>query len=407
MKTQMIVSLVVVLFSFHAWAIGDEKENGGDVVSCSGSSNNYQLLDLYEATALHHLPPVPAKGTTLGEIFEERMKALEGIDGTRAALYREYMKNFTAEARFVPDSDFTNIPDEGFKAPPVGCALYQIVVQYDIPTPDGIRYMINQDLWNHLNEENRAGLLIHEFMYREGRQPQNNFRTSSGVRYFNALVHSAKMPSLTIQDYIQQLRAIGYQEVVVQNEPIVLFTWNADKTQKTPQPVDFHTNGKVARATLANHLTLPGVVDGTFSCRQEITKEHSVYFFESGVVSTIHLGCGNASYAFHSGDIEGFVFASTFTYDDEGRIYNIFADNSQGHVFRYWSSKVHIDGLIFQAPNFTSVTFYENGIPSAISASSTERWLLERKFQDQWQSFSPQPSGIAFTHDGDIQISAP
>lgn len=407
MKTKILLTVLFTFLSSQVWAIGDEKENGGDVITCGDGSSGYELLDLYEAKVLHHLPPVPAKSATLGEIFEERMKSLEGIDGTRAALYRDYMKSFTTEARFVPESDFTDIPDEGFKAAPAGCTLRQIVVQYDIPTPDGIRYMVNQDLWSHLNEENRAGLLIHEFMYREGRQPQNNFRTSSGVRYFNALVHSAKMPSITMQDYIQQLRSIGYQEVVVQNEPIVLFTWSADKTTKTPQPVDFHPNGKVGHATLASHLTLPGVGGGTFTCRQEITQEHSVYFFESGAVSTIHLGCGNASYLFHAADIEGFVFASTFTYDDGGHIYNIFADNSQGHVFRYWSSKVHIDGLIFQSPNFTSVTFYENGMPSAVSASSTDRWFLERKNQNQWQSFTPQPSGLEFTRDGDIQILTP
>lgn len=333
------------------------------------------------------------------------MTTLESIDATRATLYRKYMKTFEVEARFVPESDFTDIPDEGFKAPPAGCSLRQIVVQYDVPTPDGIRYMINQDLWNHLSEERRAALLIHEFMYREGRLPQNNFRTSSGVRYFNALVHSTKMTTLTLQEYIRQLRAIGYQEVVVQNEPIILFNWNGEKTQKTPQPVEFHDNGKVSFAILANHLVLPGNGGGSYVCRQAITKEHNVYFFESGTVSTINIGCGSAAYLFQDGDIEGFVFASTFTYDIDERLHNIFVENGQGHVFRYWSSKVHIDGINFKNPNFTSVTFFKNGTPSEISTSSTERWFFERKVQDQWQSFAPQNSGVTFTLEGDIEAS--
>ncbi|MBS1970928.1 MAG: hypothetical protein JSU04_11510 [Bdellovibrionales bacterium] len=405
MKT--LVLAILTLSFCHAWAIGDEKENGGDVIVCgTGDSSSYELLDLYEAKALHRLDLVPPQGTALADIFEQRMKALEGIDATRAALYRGYMASFMAEARFVPNSDFTDIPDEGFKAPPAGCTLRQIVVQYDIPTPDGVRYMVNQDLWSHLDEENRAGLLIHEFMYREGRFAQNNFRTSSGVRYFNALVHSTKIARLSLQEYIVEMRAIGYQEVVVQAEPVVLFVWNADKPQKIVQDIEFHTNGKVAKATLANHFFLPGVSKDEITCHKAITDEHSIYFFESGNIATIHIGCGDVAYSFKSGDVSGFSFGSTFTYDDAGHIYNIFTENSQAAIFRYWSSKVHISGMLFEKPSFASVTFYENGLPSMVETSTTKHWFYEKNQQSQWQSFVPQYGRVMLTPDGDIQTAA-
>jgi len=408
MKALLITPLLLATFISNAWAIGDEKQNGGDVVACDAANpNNFELLDLYEAKTLHQLSLVPAKGTTVETIFEESMQTYESIDPIRASLYRDYMKSFAAEARFVPDSDFTDVPDEGFKAPPKDCTLRQIVVQYDSPAPNGTRYMVNQDLWNHLNEENRAALLIHEFMYREGRKPQNNFRTSSGVRYLNGLIHSTKMKNMTIEEYVREMRAVGFQEIVIQGQPLVLFTWNSDKTQKTPQDIDFHTNGKVAQATLASHFYLPGVSTGEISCRQEIKKEHNISFFASGSVATINIGCENLAYSFHTNGIEGYFSGSSYLYDESGHILQIDADNFKGSNFRYWSSKVHIDGVNFAQPNGISVTLYPNGNPKEVWATSMERWSLQKNINGQWQDFTSVADTIDFNLDGDLQTSAP
>ncbi len=64
--------------------------------------------------------------------------------------------------------------------------------------PGEKRYFINQDLWDQLDNDNRAGLLLHEFIYRELRTP-----TSVKVRCYNSIISSNLLNQISLTEIIQ------------------------------------------------------------------------------------------------------------------------------------------------------------------------------------------------------------
>jgi len=399
--------------SSFSWALGDQKDNGGNVIFCNkNGSMEIQLLDLYEGHVAYDFNFVPAQAKTMAEIFEERVQTLDKWNPTRANLYRQYFKSFSDEAKFLPPGNsIPNIGDEGWATVPDGCELKQIVVQQDIPTPEGIRYFVNRDLWAQLSEESKAALLLHEFIYREGRDAKNNFRNSSGVRYFNALIHSDLMPKLALKQYIAHLRYIGFQEAEAQGETIALFTWNKDYTVKTEQAVDFNSDNIVMKATLTDHFrTLSaGKLSDEVKCLTPIDGDHSVWFYDSGHISTIHIGCEPQAIRFQTKTAQGYMFGSDFTYDDDGNLHAVSMSSDRVHfsnslVFSYRSQDYQLTCVFGAGPGSIDVEFYPEGTPKSVTTSNNNLsgWL---NFQGQHWSQNEillHPGYIGFNKDGTI-----
>lgn len=406
-----ILAGIIFFSGILSWAGGDQIENGGDVIFCSSKAPvQTELLDMYEGRVTYEFNLTPAHGKTLAEIFEERVHTLDRWNPERAQIYREYFRSFAKEVKFLPPNNgFINIGDEGWATVPVGCELRQIVVQQDIPTPEGIRYFVNRDLWDQLSEESKAALLLHEFIYREGRQPRNNFRNSSGVRYFNALIHSDKMPQMTLHQYLDNLRFVGFQNAEAQGEPIALYNWNKDFTLKTQQEILYHSDNVVGKASLTENFRLlqAGQLQDISTCHNVIDGEHEVWFYEDGRVSTITIGCEPQAQRFSSKTGQGFIFGSTFSYDSAGVLHSISHMNDRGYdratVFSYASPDYQ---LLYFAGQIGSidVLFYPNGAPMEVSESygALSGWLnFQGKHLNQNELLLHQ-GVIVFTDDGKI-----
>lgn len=407
MKIKLILLPLLLMASLQVHATGDEKENGGDILVCGPRrAKTYEVLDLYEAKSLYHFTIAPVVGKDLAAIFDERVRGLDGLNPSRSHLYREYFKTFQGEARFVPDSEFTDVPDEGFKAIPKGCKLRQAIVQYDGPTPQGIRYVINEDLWKKLSLENQVALLLHEFIYREGRKPANDFRTSSGVRYFNGIIHSSDLQSITLEEYFKRLRRVGFQEVEAQGEPVVLFTWNAARTEKTPKEIQFHENGAVAQATLADHFVVPGLEDNNaeVKCESKITSDHQVLFFTSGHIAQVEAGCELRGYRFHSQSGRGSISGSIFQYQADGTLVSVSTKSNHQRVIEYDTDDISIWGAFYTSDEDQVVlVFYEDGTPKEIWSTNFKDWRLFRQGLEDKDFFHRVKGKLTFDKSGRLQ----
>jgi hypothetical protein len=322
MKNLVRIFTLLLLSPLIAFATGDQKGNGGNIIVCdSNGKKTYELLDLYEGRASVGLSYVSAAGADVAEILEQRIKNLDRWNPKRGILYRSYFKEFQKEALFVPEGQFTAVGDTGPAVYPKECELKQIVVQWDRPTPTGYRYLINQDLWNALSPEQRAALLLHEFIYREGRRPQNDFGNSLGVRYFTAYLHSTLATNSTLKSYIDQLRYVGFQEAEAQGMSIWLYTWNQDHSVKKDLEIEFHSDNVVASASLADHFTIPEVLSPgqEFTCSLPIQGEHSVGFYLDGKLAIVN-SCVRAVVGIKSELGQGEIWGNHFHYDQQGRI---------------------------------------------------------------------------------------
>lgn len=217
----LLIALALISTTPFAHAMGDELRNGGRMLACNYQGvEYYQLSDFWEATSLYHYtlnydyssadPVTILKGTI------ERIKR---YSPERAALYSTYLESFTQESVFVM-SPLEPVHDVGFGVYPSYCESVQVVSQLRTPK-NNHRYYIQYDLWNKLSAYHQAGLMLHEFIYREGTSGTNNFKDSIGVRHMNAYIHSTKMGT-SQQEFELVTKCAGFKDVAgssVLNEP--------------------------------------------------------------------------------------------------------------------------------------------------------------------------------------------
>ncbi|QDK39416.1 hypothetical protein [Bdellovibrio sp. NC01] len=194
----------VLLFSTTSFAnTWYDRGNGGFVLSCQGQAP--QVLDLYEATTRFGLTTVAAEGDNEVAKASALIGRLAAKDPQRASTLQTWLNGFLQEAQFV-DGSFARTPDLGLVLIPDSCSLDQTIVQQQPSVVNKFRYLINKKLWNSLDADNKAALIVHELIYREFISTPSQEFSSERIRYFNAFIH-ANLPGInTVQDYVARLQ---------------------------------------------------------------------------------------------------------------------------------------------------------------------------------------------------------
>jgi hypothetical protein len=201
--------LVLVMgFALSTAALASDRiGNGGDVIVCAGG---IEMLDAYQARTSLKLTLDPAvEGLGYEAIVNYHLDRLAMVNPGRAKMFREWFRSFEQEAERLSGITLVDIPDTGAQAIPAGCELKQAAVQRaeEDRLPGEYRYILDQDLWNGMNEFTRAALVLHELGYRErlmpayaptydthnGKMDLVNARESRYVRYFNAHLLSKEL----------------------------------------------------------------------------------------------------------------------------------------------------------------------------------------------------------------------
>lgn len=174
--------------------------NGGDAVVCPGDKGRSQVefFDLYEGRSLaEQLPKLDAASSLEGKL-EIAIQRLERLSPLRAALYRAQARSFFTETRFLRGQTLVDVPDSFEVALPTGCHLEQLAIQREPLSVGDPRYVVNGDLWDLLDVDSRAALVLHEIIYREAVTYYH--LDSKRVRYFNRLLLSDGLTGLRRQD---------------------------------------------------------------------------------------------------------------------------------------------------------------------------------------------------------------
>ena len=197
------ILLALTLFC-QTLSAGTEVANGGDAIVCgtSGSrARSAELFDFYEARSLRKIgTDLGAKSLSVDKKVQLLISRIQQISPLRATLYRTQAAGFFKETLFLKASELVAVPDSNAIALPVGCKLEQLAVQREPMFPQDKRYTINQDLWNELDNDSKAGLILHEIMYREARGFGHT--TSTYIRYFNTYIAANIQTALKTQEDI-------------------------------------------------------------------------------------------------------------------------------------------------------------------------------------------------------------
>jgi len=209
MKTISILAGLLIsstaLAGFPGSVDGHDRGNGGDALVCKnaqGQITSAHFFDLYEAQEKFGMTLVPPKGTTVDEKVLNLIDRVADLDPMRAKTMKLWYKTFNKESAVRPGITLVDIPDTGDAFWPKECDLAQLVVQTDLDLPlNPYRYTFSKDIWQLLDDNNKAATIVHELLWREARFARH--KTSAAVRYFNGLFQSDGFKDLSYEEYIE------------------------------------------------------------------------------------------------------------------------------------------------------------------------------------------------------------
>ncbi len=202
----MLALLCLIVSSYDSYA-GDKILNGGNVIVCkdtAGQTTSVELLDYYELKLKNQSLQFNNSLSDYKEVLLERFKDWEQIAPKRIEQYTQWLHLFEEEAGIYPNVVIPDILDTGSIVIPRGCELTPAAFQRrdeDI-FPGEKRYVINKDLWDLMSPMQKAGLVLHELIYREAIKSRHE--TSLPTRIFNGYLASEKVP--TTEVYFELVR---------------------------------------------------------------------------------------------------------------------------------------------------------------------------------------------------------
>lgn len=199
----MKITLPYLLFLFPvtAMALGNRVGNGGDVVVCSQNKaiQSVELLDFYEARVFRGIDQDPALvKDTYEKTIATVLERLKRVGPQKTPWYVTQAQLFIENALFLPSgTHLVDISDSDHLGFPDHCKVEQIVVRKDPRFEEDKLYTIDSDLWNQLDAKNKAGVILHELLYR-------NNDDSIGARYINSILWSKPFETMP-QDTFNKL----------------------------------------------------------------------------------------------------------------------------------------------------------------------------------------------------------
>ena len=266
------ILLSIMTFPSHALS-GIHIGNGGDVVACgTGASLSYELLDFYEARTLRDIPlDLGAPTLSIADKVALALSRLSKVDLLRSQRYQTWSQAFDHDTKFLSGVVLVDVPDSEHPSLPEGCRIEQVAIHREPVFPQDRRYTVNKDIWDHLDNDNRAGLMLHEMIYREA--DGFNIENSIGVRYINSLIFSGLMDQTSVSEYVFFLERVGFGTASIGG------LW-ADLFKQAPS---FYPNGQLNQAWVFGNQRLS-------TPWGSITTRCKIAYFEDGALSAFNLG---------------------------------------------------------------------------------------------------------------------
>ena len=188
--------------------------NGGIVLAggCYGPEITYEILDFYEAKIEYGFEI--ELGPDTGQIADKvnvALRRLARLDPVRAAKYQEWFASFAADSANLPAGvRLSSTDDYGSVDRRPDCSIRQAAVQRNPVVSAGKRYFFDAELVSKLDQDNHAGLVLHELIYRDA--ISRGQVTSRLARYLTALISSKDFETLSADDYARRLLETGMNE---------------------------------------------------------------------------------------------------------------------------------------------------------------------------------------------------
>ncbi len=184
--------------------------NGGDAVVCLDNEiiTSVELLDYVEANGRYDITVDLSGVDSVTDKVDMVLSRLKPYDRELYDILKQEADVFMENTRFWKDAVFLNIDDSEHVAIPSGCELYQIAVQRPPQFPTEKYYLISQQLWDILSDDHKAGLILHEIIYKYA--ISLNHESSQSTRYLNAYLSSKRFSEQSFSDYKTLIESVNF-----------------------------------------------------------------------------------------------------------------------------------------------------------------------------------------------------
>ncbi len=219
MKALVLLSTIFAVSVSTLGFASTEVGNGGDVVSCPNLQNaaarTAELLDYYEARTMYGFPSQLSASASVEDNLNFLLSTFAKSEPEQAEKLSGWANTFFQEAAIMPGVELVDIDDSKHIAFPTGCKVEQIIIQKDVEYSFDKRYVINKDLWDLLDNANRAGLIFHELLYRDAIAHHGLKNGSRTLRLVNGLVASDQFHLVEPYERVKIWDEFGFQSVTI------------------------------------------------------------------------------------------------------------------------------------------------------------------------------------------------
>lgn len=199
MKATTSLIIGIQIFASMGFANAKVIGNGGDAIVCA---NKVSMLDKYEAKALRgYKLDLGTPSDSVDQKIQVAVDRLRRVDPHRAAVAQTWAKRFLTSAKFVRNTTLRDVDDSDQVFVPEGCHLEQIAIQNaQVVTSDPF-FIVNADLWDHLNNDDKAILALHEGIFVGAR----GLLSSPSVRFYNSMGFTSAIDNMSQNDFYQMV----------------------------------------------------------------------------------------------------------------------------------------------------------------------------------------------------------
>ena len=189
--------------------------NGGGMVICRDPSTrsikSAELLDFYEARVVRDFQVDISKFN--GDWKQKAQAVIDRLgkmSQLRQNIYSTWLKEFDQDSKFLKGVEFSKVPDSMHIGVPTGCEFEQAAIQILPRFKGDSRYYINDDIWSTLDENNKAGLILHEIIYREALSYGHT--DSIATRFFLQNIASDTFKTKDMEPFIELLIQVHFEQ---------------------------------------------------------------------------------------------------------------------------------------------------------------------------------------------------
>lgn len=224
--------------------------NGGDVLVCENRLPRVQLLDFAETrilrpNAIQLTEPEGATYTDKLKVTGKRISSLFPILGRALSKEADYFERTNVK---LNDLELEDVQDSFHKFHLTDCEVHQIANQSIPLVDDDPSFIIDNRLWVQLSEFDKAGLVLHEVIYRMGLR--YGLEHSAGVRYLVSLFFDDDLASITDKQWIQAFMLSRIKMYEKGGVRIPLFVGLEENCEIMPGASDCHPPSEVRPATV-------------------------------------------------------------------------------------------------------------------------------------------------------------